>query len=325
MISIHSHEPFSTRHHNGSRGFINPLGEKRNVPLLRYSAWLYRFLFKRKSMAAPAIKPLLAETTSTPPGNVRISFIGHATLLIQTKNANGITDPILGARLGPYYQFGIRRSAPLPIKRGHIPQIDYVLLSHDHFEHLDERSVRWLEAHHHPLFIVPLGIKKLLTRWKITNVVELDWWQYLTFKDLQISCLPANHWSGRPPARYYQTLWCSWLVKDKQGSIYFAGDTAYADHFKEIASNLGAPEIAILPIGAYRPKWLHEVFHMNPLQAVQAFLDLQATYLIPMHWGTFDISEEQLHEPMSLLLEEAKKRNLLEKIRIFKVGDQFEV
>jgi L-ascorbate metabolism protein UlaG (beta-lactamase superfamily) len=325
MISIYNHDPFNTQHHNGSQGFINTLGEMRDVPLLRYSAWLYRFLLKRKSLVAPTIKTMTTETIVTPPTNVRISFIGHATLLIQNEHANGITDPVLVPRLGPFYWVGIRRSVPLPIDKVKLPPIHYVLLSHDHFEHLDEKSVRWLENTHHPLFIVPLGIKKILSKWKVQKVVELDWWQYITFKNLRISCLPANHWSGRPPARYYQTLWCSWLVQDQRCSVYFAGDSAYARHFKKIVTQLGAPDIAILPIGAYRPKWLHEVFHMNPIQAVQAFLDLQSTYLVPMHWGTFDISEEHLHEPMLLLMKEAEKRNLLGKIRIFNVGDQFEV
>ena len=321
MKTVHNHTIYNTLHHKKGGGFVNPLGSMRKLPFLKYTFWLFGTLLSQKNNIAPTIEPLPPEITDSPPSHFRISWLGHTTLLIQLKATNILTDPVLVPRLGPLYPLGPKRSAPLPIPLEDLPQIHTVLISHDHFEHLDEKSVKWLKVQHDPIFIVPLGIGTILRKWNIQNVIELDWWQTVQFEALHFSCLPANHWSGRPPAKYYQTLWCSWWLETEGSSIFFAGDTAYAKHFKEIASHLGCPDAAILPIGAYKPKWLHEIFHMNPAQAVQAFLDLGAKVLVPMHWGTFDISEETLQEPMALFLEEAKKKNLLDKAKIMTIGD----
>ncbi len=180
----------------------------------------------------------------------------------------------------------------------------------------------------HPPFLVPLKNKKTFTEWGVDRVIEMDWWQSVTWNGLEIVCTPARHFSSRSPWDRDETLWASWYLKEKHTGVtlYFAGDTGYGPHFRRIRKRLGAPLIALLPIGAYLPRWLMEEMHVTPEEALEAFLDLKASYMIPIHWGTFDLADEPFHEPPRRLRKAMKRRGVTEEsVRLLPVGGVFEI
>ena len=185
--------------------------------------------------------------------------------------------------------------------------------------------IRTLARRHDPLFLVPLGVGRLVRQAGATQVLELDWWQYVDRDGWRFHCTPAKHFSGRGLTNRDATLWSGWFLEALDGSqtVYFAGDSGYAEHFTAIYERLGAPEVALLPIGAYRPRWFMESVHVDPAQAVQAFVDLQATHFIPIHWGTFDLAEEPLQEPPLLLQQAAAEQNIADCVHLLDIGGVF--
>jgi L-ascorbate metabolism protein UlaG (beta-lactamase superfamily) len=179
--------------------------------------------------------------------------------------------------------------------------VDVVLLSHDHYDHLDAASIRALRARFDPLFLVPLGVDRRLRRWGIERIVAADWWQYVDISGWRFHCTPAQHFSGRGLWDRNTTLWAGWYIIPRDDAsiprLFFAGDTAYAAHFSACRERLGAPDVACLPIGANRPRRIMRPVHMNPDEALQAFYDLNARRLIPIHWGTFDLADEPVQAP----------------------------
>lgn len=244
--------------------------------------------------AAPGKKP--EETIFD---GARITFINHTTFLIQTGGMNILTDPVYSERVSPFSFAGPKRMRPTGIRFEDLPKIDLVLLSHNHYDHLDAVTVRRLKQTFNPLFIVPLGVAQFLRKMDITRVEELDWWQEFSIASFHISSVPAQHFSGRGFFDRDKTLWCGYVVKSKMLSVCFVGDTGYNNHtFKEISDRVGDIDLAIIPIGAYKPIWFMSPVHCSPAEAVKIHLDLKARRSIASHFGTFPLGDEGQSEPI---------------------------
>jgi len=233
-----------------------------------------------------------------PRGECRITWLGQSGFLIQLGEANLLLDPVLSRRASPFASFGPARISAAPLRVADLPAIDAVVLSHDHYDHLDARTIRELIARFGAelRFFTPLGYAPWFGAHGAHNVVERDWWQSASMAELRLTCLPAQHWTRRGFA-VARRLWGSWLIQSPEHSVYFCGDSGYCPVFREIRARVGAPEIALLPIGAYEPRWFMKPAHMNPEEAVQTFLDLGAGEFVAMHWGTFRLTDEPMLEP----------------------------
>jgi N-acyl-phosphatidylethanolamine-hydrolysing phospholipase D len=239
-----------------------------------------------------------------------VTWIGHSTLLVQLDGVNFLTDPTWASRSGPFGGFvGVGRYTPPAIAFDDLPRIDFVLISHDHYDHLDEATVKHLAQEFNPRFVVPLGIKQWLADRGITNVVELNWGESVRIGGLTVVCTPAQHGSGRTLLDQGRRLWASWAVLGSK-RFYFAGDTGYYQHFKEIGEALGPFDLAALPIGSYTPRALAKPVHLSPEEALQAWTDLHAAKFLGIHWGTFALAREAYDEPPRRIAEEVGRRQL---------------
>jgi len=241
---------------------------------------------------------------SGPPGagEARITWVGHATFLIQLPTANVLTDPVWSRRASPVSWLGPSRLVPPALSFDALPDIDLVLISHDHYDHLDRPTVRRLHERfgERLTWITPRGYADWLGRLQVTRVAELEWWQSVEFANgLVCTALPARHWSRRLPWDGMRRHWASFaLARLGDPRIYFCGDSGYAPLFAEVGRREGPFDAALLPIGAYDPRWFMQTAHMDPEEAVQVWVDLGAHgALIPMHWGTFRLTDEPPLEP----------------------------
>lgn len=227
-----------------------------------------------------------------------LTWIGHATFLLQLAGVNLITDPVFSKRTSPLAMLGPERLAPLGMALRQLPPLQIALISHNHYDHLDEASVKQLaKAHPQLQFAVPLGLKTWFARRGITQVVELDWWQSAELGAVKITAVPGQHFSGRGVHDRNATLWCGFVVEVGGKRAYFAGDTGYSQDFKQIGAAFAPIDLALLPIGAYEPRWFMKAMHVNPEEAVQMLEDLGALQAAAMHWGTFRLTIEPLDEP----------------------------
>jgi N-acyl-phosphatidylethanolamine-hydrolysing phospholipase D len=251
-----------------------------------------------------------------------VTWVGHATLLVQLEGVNLLTDPQWSKRASPVRFGGSRRVTPPGLRFEDLPPIHLVLISHDHYDHLDLATVTRLAAVHRPRFVVPLGLKAWFAERGVTDVEELDWWQSRRERGLTLTCLPAQHFSGRTLWDRNRRLWSGWAVQGRGKRFFFAGDTAYYDIFKEIGTRLGPFDLAAVPIGAYLPATIMKSGHTTPEEAVQVFEDVRARQLIPIHWGTFDLADEPLDEPPRRLEGEARRRGLgSDRVWVLKHGE----
>lgn len=232
-------------------------------------------------------------------------WIGHATWAFRLGGLLCITDPIFGRAGGV-----IARLTPPGVALAELPAVDVVLVTHDHHDHLDPRSLRALPAT--ARYVVPAGNAERIRRLGKPDVVELDWWETHELGALSITLVPARHWSMRAPWNRNATLWGGYVVRGPEGAVYHAGDTAWADHFAEIGERAGPIDWAMLPIGGYSPRWFMESQHIGPVEAARAFDALGATNLLAMHWGTFRLTDEAVGEPPALLRAWWRERGLPE-------------
>lgn len=239
-----------------------------------------------------------------------ITFINHATLLVQFTELSILTDPVFSKRVSPLSWIGPKRIRAPGIAIHDLSNIDVVTISHNHYDHLDLASLKKLHHLYQPIFIVPLGNKYLLRSIGIVNVIELDWWQSVTIKNCKITLTPAQHWSARGLHDRCKSLWGGFIYNYYPCQIYFAGDTGYNQHFKKIYEKFGAMNVSLLPIGAYEPRWFMKTQHMNPAEAVQAHLDLQSELSIGMHFGTFALTNEGHNDPVIALQENLNHRHI---------------
>lgn len=254
---------------------------------------------------APWRKPHWIKPYSFPldrANSLKISYINHSTVLIQTRKINVLLDPIYSYRASPFPWIGPARAQQPAIKFNDLPKIDVVLISHNHYDHMDLSTIKRLERAFHPLFIVPLGNKVFLKRFGLKKVIELDWWDELAVHNARITLLPAYHSSQRWLYDYNYTLWGSFGLQIEGKKIYFAGDTGYSNHFKMIRQRWGRPDLALIPIGGYKPRSLLREDHIDPMEAVKSHLDLQSHASMGIHWGTFQLSAEALDQPAKDLI-----------------------
>jgi len=240
--------------------------------------------------------------------NPSVTWIGHASFLVRMDGVTFLTDPIFSERASPVAFAGPPRLVPPGVPLDALPKVDFVLISHDHYDHLDLPSVRALAEKGIPFF-VPLGVAELV-RDAGGSVTELDWWQTASFGAVNIHCVPAQHFSGRSLTDESRRLWAGFVVEGASRRFYHAGDTGYFDGFAAIGERFGHVDLAAIPIGAYAPASIMQFVHLNPEEAVQAAVDLNARTAVAMHYGTFDLTDEPIDEPPQRFHAEISRRAL---------------
>jgi L-ascorbate metabolism protein UlaG (beta-lactamase superfamily) len=312
-----SARPATPAHFDGRR-FRNPNGAN-GKPF-----WLVPRMLLTPRSRWPALVPV--EPRRPPPAgpdDVVVTFIGHATFLIQVGTTALLTDPVYVERASPVSFAGPRRVRAPGVRFDELPAISLVLLSHNHYDHCDLGTLRALERRFHPQLVTPVGNGRLLHRGGgIRKVEELDWWQRAGTAPLQVTLTPAQHFSARGPFDRNRALWGGFLIEARGRRILFAGDSGYGPHFREIGARLSPIDLALLPIGAYEPRWFMKDIHMNPAEAVQAHLDLGARRSIGMHFGTFQLTPEGIDEPVRELGKALQQRGVpAEQFRPADVGE----
>ena len=296
-VSMDNDKPHRTEH-----GFRN------NYPSgwIRGSFWKWQMERWQKGLPKipeggwhfPAVHPDSAwlKANRTVPA---LTWIGHATLLVQAGGLNILTDPHLTERASPLSFAGPKRVMPPALDFHTLPHIDAVVVSHNHYDHLDEDTVKRLSRQPggSPMFFVPLGLRAWFAGRGVHNVTELDWWGSADAGGVKFTLAPVQHWSARSLWDRNETLWGGWRIDSSQGSFFFAGDTGYSEDFRDIRRRLGPVDYALLPIGAYEPRWFMSVMHVNPDEAVKIHRDLEAGHSVAMHWGTFVLTDEPMDEP----------------------------
>ena len=245
-----------------------------------------------------------------------LTWGGHSTFLIQKNNINILIDPHFSLRASPFSFIGPKRYMPSVFKRDNLPRIDVVAISHNHYDHLDIKSLKTIyEKFPETIFLVPLGDKELLINNGITKVKEFDWWEDYKINNLKFIFTPVKHWSKRTLFDKNKSLWGGWWIENDNFKFLHLGDTGYSKDFIDIKNKLGKPDLAAIPIGAYRPQNIMKSNHLNPEEAIKTFIDLEAKLAVAMHWGTFVLSQEPVNEP---------KETIISKLRDFGISkDKF--
>jgi L-ascorbate metabolism protein UlaG (beta-lactamase superfamily) len=293
-----------TAHFDGRR-FRNPNGANGQP------AWMVpRMLLTPRSRWPVTVPVTPRRPVSAGPDDVVVTFIGHATFLIQVGTTSLLIDPVYSERASPVSFAGPRRVRAPGVRFDDLPTISLVLLSHNHYDHCDLGTLRALERRFQPRLVTPIGNGRLLQSAGIGHVEELDWWQSASAAPLPITLTPAQHFSARGPFDRNRALWGGFLIEARERRILFAGDSGYGPHFREIAARLSPVDLALLPIGAYEPRWFMKDIHMNPAEAVQAHLDLGARRSLAMHWGSFQLTPEGVDEPVRELTKALQERGV---------------
>ena len=303
--------------HHQLTGFRN-VSPSYSYPLTERALHLFR---RHRVARGPAFQTVTNDGAEVRKGRgTTVTWVGHSTLLVQVDGLNLLTDPHWGDRASPVDFAGPRRMIPPGIRFEDLPRIDAVVISHDHYDHLDRETVTRLAADHHPTFFVPLGIKAWLGGIGIDQVVELDWWQSASLRGVTFVCTPAQHSSGRGLLDQNRRLWSSWVVLGRARRFFFAGDTGYYDGLIEIGRRFGPFDLAALPIGGYSDRRVHHPNHLNPEEAARLLDELPSALMVPMHWGTFDFNREPFREPPDRLLREALARGIEERVALLSPG-----
>jgi L-ascorbate metabolism protein UlaG (beta-lactamase superfamily) len=312
----------SEQNHRGGR-FVNLLETNMMEPGTMWAT--LRLWFGNEQRVPPSPLPVIflnAKTFSQQPASgLRVTWLGHATFLVELEGQVIITDPVLGERAFPLSWIGPKRFHPLPILPADLPQIDAVILSHDHYDHLDYESIRILLPKT-KRFYVPLGVGAHLEKWGVPSdrIVEMNWWEESALPgQVRLVATPARHYSGRFLKRN-NTLWCSWAFVGSKYRIYFGGDTGMsADQFRAIGEKLGPFDYTLIKIGAYGPTWPD--IHITPEEAIQVHTFVKGKVFVPTHWGTFNLAFHAWNEPIERLFTAAQKSNV--NIVVPKPGQSF--
>ncbi|MBL7815430.1 MAG: MBL fold metallo-hydrolase [Saprospiraceae bacterium] len=292
--------------HFDGKQFFNPSGHKARglSDVLKWQSDQKRVKKPWKIIENPVLgdKP----TPSVSSGEVRVTYVGHSTVLVQMDGINILTDPVWYNRTSPVQWAGPKRVRPAGIKMEDLPPIHLILQSHNHWDHLDIVHLPKIYAQHKPLVVTSLGVSQFLNKYGIEKTVDMDWWDTHTFKkdntELTITCVPAQHFSGRGTKDRNATLWSGFVVSSPQsGHIYFAGDSGYATFFKSIGEKFGKIRLALIPIGAYKPEWFMSAIHCSPSEAVQIHLDVNAEQSLAIHHSTFPLADDGQNEPIEEL------------------------
>lgn len=246
---------------------------------------------------------------------VTLTWIGHATVLLQLDGKNILTDPHFSKRASPLQWIGPKRLIAPGLALNDLPPIDIVIVSHDHYDSLDKETVVKLyerQGGQDTTFFVPVGFKDSFERLGISQVVELDWWDQYDGKDFKIIAVPVHHWSKRHLFAQNKTLWAGWVIQSLDFRFFFCGDSGYTPLFKEIGQKLGPFDLSAIPIGAYEPRWFMRYYHLSPEEAVQVHLDIGSKKSVAIHWGTFILTDEPLDEPPQRLEKARKEKGVPE-------------
>lgn len=233
----------------------------------------------------------------------RVWWLGHAAMLLRLNQRYLLIDPALSTRASPLPFAGPKRKTPPPLRIQDLPRLDYVLISHNHYDHLDSATIRRiLRRFPEVIFLVPLGLEGWFKRRGARHVRQLDWWQSRQEADLTLTAVPARHWSMRTPYDRNRSLWCGWVVRSRTLNFWLSGDSGFSDHLAEIPRRLGPFNLAALPVGAYAPKWFMQSSHMDPDHAVSLWRLTGEPLTLPIHWGVFELADESLDEPPAELM-----------------------
>lgn len=242
-----------------------------------------------------------------------LTWIGHATVLLQLDGKNILTDPLFSQRTSPVQWAGPKRLVPPGVLMENLPPIHMVLISHDHYDALDEGSVMNLfqrPGGEDTVFFVPLGLKQWFNKRGITKVFEMDWWENTQMENFSITAVPVQHWSKRSLFSKNRTLWAGWVLEVPDFRFFFAGDSGYCPHFKQIGEKFGKIDLAAIPIGAYEPRWFMSKYHISPEESIRVHQDINAEKSVGIHWGTFILTDEPLDEPPKRLAKAAENAGL---------------
>ena len=256
------------------------------------------------------------------PGDDGLWWLGHASVLLRMQGKYLLTDPVFSRRASPLRFIGPQRRTPPALSLDDIPALDAILISHNHYDHLDRWTIRALLRRFPEVkLFVPLGLGDTLRRFGARFVTELDWWQQASLDDLHLTAVPAQHWSMRTPWDRNRSLWCGWVIESRELRFWFPGDTGYSTELLQIPQRLGKIDALALPVGAYAPRWFMSINHMDPQSAVSLWQQLGSPLAFPIHWGVFELADESLDEPVQELqraLSEAEQEN--DNFRILKIG-----
>jgi L-ascorbate metabolism protein UlaG (beta-lactamase superfamily) len=284
-------------HYRGGRFFNPGVPEHGFRELLRWISTRRPVPWPRWIDSSPGPKPPERVHGST----LRVTLINHSTVLLQTEGLNLLTDPVWSRRVSPVSFAGPQRHRVPGIRFEDLPPIDVILLSHDHYDHLDVPTLKLLGNQHRPAVFCPLGLARQVRNCGLTDVFELDWSQSVDWRGLRMHCVRAQHFSGRTPFGRNRTLWCGWVVEASAGNLYIAGDSGFGDFFAEIGRHYSPIRLALLPIGAYEPEWFMGPVHMTPEQAIEVCSQLNAAYAIAVHYGTFALADDGEADPPARL------------------------
>jgi N-acyl-phosphatidylethanolamine-hydrolysing phospholipase D len=301
----------TSKAHHTPTGFKNNYAKEVNRSFGDFIRWQWESLGldKTPNSPTPSVQADLAGLKS--PTAPTVTWIGHATALVQASGLNVLVDPIFSERASPVQIFGPKRAQPPGVAMADLPHVDAVLISHNHYDHLDRASVAQLNektkaSGKTTLFIVPLGLKAWFNGIGIDSVVELDWWEHHTIQGVEFHLTPVQHWSARSVNDRSATLWGGWAVFGADFHWYYAGDTGYSRDFADTAKHFalrqtealgGGFDLALVPVGAYEPRWFMSQQHVNPMESLRIHQDVGAKRSIGVHWGTFSLTDEPLDQP----------------------------
>jgi N-acyl-phosphatidylethanolamine-hydrolysing phospholipase D len=298
-VNVH-HDP--ARAHHRPDGFVN-LHPTQERPAGGFWTWQWQRWIQgigpQDPQRIPRVQPVAGYLRSNR-SDTTVTWIGHSTTLWQVGGLNILTDPHFSGRASPVRFAGPQRATPPALTLDELPRIDVVFISHNHYDHLDLSTVQALhrQAGGPPLFVVPLGIDRWLANEGIGPVHVMDWWDVHRVQDLELTLVPAHHWSSRTPWDRNETLWAGLVLRHDGFSMYYSGDTGYSPLFRELGQRFGGFDFAQLPVGCYEPRWFMKEQHVNEAEAVQIHRDVRSKLSLGVHWGTFRLCDEAVDAPM---------------------------
>jgi len=285
-----------TDHFDGKE-FKNPNGQ-----VSQGLGAVFKWMRTRKRDPWPKAKDWsIPEKSFDQPGGIRVTFVNHSTFLIQVGEFNILTDPVWSQRVSPFSFMGPARKRPPGVRLEDLPNIDLVLLSHNHYDHLDKQTLKTIHQVHRPQVLTPLGVGAYAKKIGMNPCEDLDWWQSQSFHDhsIKITALPASHFSSRGTLDRNATLWCGFFIESELGNVYFAGDSGFGEFFNDIAERTADMDIALLPIGAYKPEWFMSPIHTSPSEAVKVHKILNPGISIASHFGTFPLADDNTERALN--------------------------
>jgi len=258
----------------------------------------------------PENKTSLNESFVKSTNNIKFAWLGHSSILMSINNKVILIDPIFASSASPF-SWLIKRYQPPVFKMKELPKIDFILISHDHYDHLDMKTIKFFNKNKNISFVVPLGVGSHLKKWGVpdSRIIEMDWWDSKIIKGIKFICTPAQHFSGRKGfIETQKSLWASWVVKSGDRSFYFSGDSGYSKHYKQIGDKYGPMEVVFMDSGQYNTRW--KEVHNMPDEVIKGFVDLKGENLIPIHWGMFTLAMHNWFDPPVEIKKRAKDQNI---------------